>query len=224
MLVETIRITWEAETKSMITAEALQVWPELSRMTTATEELSVRECSDHQLSRAAAAGDMRAFEEIYRRHHRRVYGLCMRMTQNIAEAEDLTQDVFVHLFRKIGSFRGESAFATWLHQLTVNQVLMHFRKHKKREQTTDDGEMPDQIVKGTEHPARMQVIDKITLDNALAQLSPGYRAVFILHDIEGYEHEEIGSILGCSTGTSKSQLHKARLRLRKLLNAPVKQI
>jgi RNA polymerase sigma-70 factor (ECF subfamily) len=146
--------------------------------------------------------------------------LRMRMTNNVAEAEDLTQEVFVHLFRKIGSFRGESAFTTWLHQLTVNHVLMYFRKRKKREQTTDDGEMPNQIVKGTEHPARMQVLDKITLDNALSQLAPGYRAVFILHDIEGYEHEEIGNILGCSTGTSKSQLHKARLKLRKLLNAP----
>jgi RNA polymerase sigma-70 factor (ECF subfamily) len=209
----------------MVTAEALQVWPELSRMTTTTtEESRVRESSDYQLSRDVAVGDMRAFEEIYRRQHRRVYGLCMRMTRNVAEAEDLTQEVFVHLFRKIGSFRGESAFSTWLHQLTVNQVLMHFRKHRKREHTTDNGEMPDQIVKGTEHPARMQVIDKITLENALARLAPGYRAVFILHDIEGYEHEEIGRILGCSTGTSKSQLHKARLKLRKLLNAhaPVK--
>jgi RNA polymerase sigma-70 factor (ECF subfamily) len=97
---------------------------------------------------------------------------------------------------------------------------MHFRKNKRREQTTDDGEMPRQIVRGTEHPSRMQVIDKITLDNALARLAPGYRAVFVLHDIEGYEHEEIASILGCSAGTSKSQLHKARLKLRKLLSAP----
>ena len=188
--------------------------------TTATTEISLTESSDHKLSREVAGGDMRAFEEVYRRHHRRVYGLCMRMTQNVAEAEDLTQEVFLHLFRKIGSFRGESAFSTWLHQLTVNHVLMHFRRNKRREQTTDDGEMPRQIVRGTEHPGRMQVIDKITLDNALARLAPGYRAVFILHDIEGYEHEEIARILGCSTGTSKSQLHKARLRLRKLLNAP----
>lgn len=188
-------------------------------MPTMTES-SLAESSDHKLSRDVAGGDMRAFEEVYRRHHRRVYGLCLRMTQNVAEAEDLTQEVFVHLFRKIGSFRGESAFSTWLHQLTVNHVLMHFRKHRKREQITEDGEMPNQIVRGTEHPGRMQVIDKITLDSALARLAPGYRAVFILHDIEGYEHEEIGSILGCSTGTSKSQLHKARLKLRKLLNAP----
>lgn len=186
----------------------------------ATTQTSLTESSDYKLSRDVAGGDMRAFEEVYRRHHRRVYGLCLRMTQNVAEAEDLAQEVFVHLYRKIGSFRGESAFSTWLHQLTVNQVLMHFRKNKRREQTTEDGEMPGQTVRGTEHPGRMQVIDKITLDDALARLAPGYRAVFVLHDIEGYEHEEIASILGCSTGTSKSQLHKARLRLRKLLNPP----
>jgi RNA polymerase sigma-70 factor, ECF subfamily len=200
----------------MVTAEVLQVWPELSRM---AAETSLTESSDYKLSRDVAGGDMLAFEEVYRRHHRRVYGLCLRMTQNVAEAEDLTQEVFVHLYRKIGSFRGESAFSTWLHQLTVNQVLMHFRKRRKREQTTEDGEMPRQVARGTEHPGRMQVMDKITLDDALARLAPGYRAVFILHDIEGYEHEEIAGILGCSTGTSKSQLHKARLRLRKLLNA-----
>ena len=186
----------------------------------ATTEISLTESSDYKLSKDVAAGDMRAFEEVYRRHHRRVYGLCMRMTQNVAEAEDLTQEVFVHLFRKIGSFRGESAFSTWLHRLTVNHVLMHFRKRNGRERITEDGETPNEVVRGTEHPGRMQVVDKISLDNALAQLAPGYRAVFILHDVEGYEHEEIGRMLGCSTGTSKSQLHKARLRLRKLLSLP----
>ncbi|MDX6270748.1 MAG: polymerase sigma-70 factor, subfamily [Acidobacteriota bacterium] len=167
-----------------------------------------------------AAGDMESFEEVYRRHHRQVYRLCLRMTQNVHEAEDLTQEVFVHLFRKIGSFRGESAFTTWLHRLTVNHVLMHFRKRNGRERITEDGETPNEVVRGTEHPGRMQVVDKISLDNALARLAPGYRAVFILHDVEGYEHEEIGRMLGCSTGTSKSQLHKARLRLRKLLTLP----
>ncbi|HEX8456722.1 MAG TPA: RNA polymerase sigma factor [Pyrinomonadaceae bacterium] len=185
----------------------------------AAADTTPAERSAQQLAREAAAGDMEAFEEVYRRHQRQVYRLCLRMTQNPHEAEDLTQEVFVHLFRKIGSFRGESAFSTWLHRLTVNHVLMFFRKRNGREQTTDDGETPHEIVRGTEHPSRMQVLDKISLDNALARLAPGYRAVFILHDIEGYEHEEIGRMLGCSTGTSKSQLHKARLKLRKLLNA-----
>jgi RNA polymerase sigma-70 factor, ECF subfamily len=174
--------------------------------------------SDIDLAKRAAEGDMLAFEDLYQRHNRRVYSLCLRMTGNVAEAEDLTQEVFIQLFRKIGSFRGESAFTTWLHRLTVNQVLMHFRKRGVRlEQTTEDGEAPVQIVRGTENPLAMPVVDRIALDNAIAQLPPGYRTVFILHDIEGHEHEEIARMLGCSVGTSKSQLHKARMKLRTLL-------
>ena len=174
--------------------------------------------SDFELAQAAASGDMRSFEELYEKHHRRVYSLCLRMTQNVAEAEDLTQEAFIQLFKKIGSFRGESAFTTWLHRLTVNQVLMHFRRRNVRmEQTTDDGDVPVQIVKGTEDPSRMPVMDRIALDNAIAKLPPGYRSVFVLHDVEGHEHEEIARLLGCSVGTSKSQLHKARMKLRALL-------
>jgi RNA polymerase sigma-70 factor (ECF subfamily) len=140
------------------------------------------------------------------------------MTQNVQEAEDLTQESFIQLYRKIGSFRGDSAFTTWLHRLTVNQVLMHFRKRSvKMEKTTEEGETPVQIVKGTENPNAMPVIDRIALDNAIAQLPPGYKSVFILHDVEGHEHEEVARILGCSVGTSKSQLHKARMKLRRLL-------
>ncbi len=166
----------------------------------------------------AAIGDMQAFEELYQRHNRRVYSLCLRMTQSVSAAEDLTQEVFIQLFRKLGSFRGESAFTTWLHRLTVNQVLMHFRKRSVRmEQTTEDGETPVQVVKGTENPVRMSVVERIALDEAITQLAPGYRAVFLLHDVEGYEHEEIARMLGRSVGTSKSQLHKARKKLRHLL-------
>jgi RNA polymerase sigma-70 factor (ECF subfamily) len=174
--------------------------------------------SDHALARLAAEGDMACFEQLYTRHNRRVYSLCLRMTGNVPEAEDLAQEVFIQLFRKIGSFRGESAFTTWLHRMTVNQVLMHFRKKGVRlEQTTDDGDVPIQIVKGTEDARRMPVVDKIALDNAIAKLPPGYRTVFLLHDVEGHEHEEIAKLLGCSVGTSKSQLHKARMKLRHLL-------
>jgi RNA polymerase sigma-70 factor (ECF subfamily) len=180
--------------------------------------------SDHELAQRAAAGDMEAFEELYGRHNRRVYSLCLRMTQNASEAEDLAQEVFIQLFRKIGSFRGESAFTTWLHRLTVNQVLMHFRKRSvKLEQTTEEGETPVQIVKGTENPNQMPVVDRIALDKAIEQLPPGYRTVFTLHDIEGHEHEEIARMLGCSVGTSKSQLHKARMKLRGLLNKKKEQ-
>ena len=174
--------------------------------------------SDHALAQRAAVGDVAAFEELYARHNRRVFSLCLRMTGNTSEAEDLAQEAFIQLYRKIGSFRGESAFTTWLHRLTVNQVLMHFRKKGvKMEQTTDDGETPVQIVKGTENPNQMPVVDRIALDRAVAQLPPGYRTVFVLHDVEGHEHEEIARLLGCSVGTSKSQLHKARMKLRGLL-------
>ncbi len=180
--------------------------------------VDVTSFSDYELTQASSKGDMMAFEEVYNRHHRRVYAICLRMLKNTNEAEDLTQDVFIQLHRKIGSFRGDSAFTTWLHRLTVNQVLMHFRKRTvKFEKTTDEGETPVQIVRGSEKPSKMPVVDKIALQNAIKQLPNGYRNVFVLHDVEGFEHEEVARILGCSVGTSKSQLHKARLKLRKLL-------
>lgn len=184
-----------------------------------TVETDTRPSADDvELAHRAAEGDSVAFEEIYHRHFRRVYSLCLRMTGNPTAAEDLTQEVFTHLYRKIGSFRGESAFTTWLHRMTVNQVLMHFRKSStKNELTTDEGETPIQIVRGTENAARMPIIDRIALEKAVEQLSPGYRTVFVLHDVEGHEHEEIARMLGISAGTSKSQLHKARLRLRDLI-------
>src|SRR5258708_37054897 len=126
--------------------------------------------TDFALAQKAAEGDMNAVEDLYQRHNRRVYSLCLRMTGNVSEAEDLAQEVFIQLFRKIGSFRGESAFTTWLHRLTVNQVLMHFRKRGVRmEQTTEDGEAPIQIVKGTENPNAMPLVDRIALHNAHQQ-------------------------------------------------------
>src|ERR687894_386533 len=197
----------------MTNTEALNIWPGATPAVELAEETPRK--SDHELARLAAEGDEAAFEELYRLHHRRVYSLCLRMTQNPVEAEDLTQEVFVLLFRKIGGFRGESAFTTWLHRMTVNQVLMHFRKKKSRpEHTTEEGDAPVQIVQGTENPNAMPVVDRIALERAVAKLPPGYRAVFVLHDIEGYDHMEIARALGCSVGTSKSQLHKARMKLR----------
>jgi RNA polymerase sigma-70 factor (ECF subfamily) len=185
---------------------------------TAGSTLDLATAKDIELTKVAAQGDMGAFEEIYKRHHRRVYSICLRMLQNASEAEDLTQDVFIQLYRKISSFRGDSAFTTWLHRMTVNQVLMHFRKRTvKYEKTTEEGDTPDQIVSGTGNPHKMQIVDKIALDNAIEQLPTGYKNVFVLHDVEGFEHEEVARILGCSVGTSKSQLHKARLKLQKLL-------
>ena len=173
---------------------------------------------DLDLCRLAAQGDISAFEIIYERYHRRTYSLTLRMTGSQTEAEDLTQEVFIQLFRKIGSFRGDSAFSTWLHRLTVNQVLMYFRRRSvKNEKVSDDGEMPEQMVHGSANPNRMQVVDRIAIKNAVAQLPNGYKSVFMLHDVEGYEHEEVARRLGISIGTSKSQLHKARLKLRMLL-------
>jgi RNA polymerase sigma-70 factor (ECF subfamily) len=158
------------------------------------------------------------FEEVFRLHHRRVYSLCLRMIGNSAEAEDLTQDVFLQVFRKLGSFRGESAFTTWLHRLTVNQVLMHFRKNYViKEQLTEDGEMPGGITFARNRFNCSAVLDRLALDEAIVQLPHGYRMVFVLHDVEGLEHSEIASLLGCSIGTSKSQLHRARMRMRRLL-------
>ncbi len=176
------------------------------------------EPTDFELAQKAAGGDTEAFEEIYHRHFRRVYSLCLRMTGNPTQAEDLTQDAFLHLFDKIGTFRGDSAFTTWLHRMTVNIVLMHFRKRStKSELTTEDGETPIQIVQGTQNPNAMPIIDRIAIEKAVAQLPLGYRTVFLLHDVEGYEHEEIARMLGFAEGTSKSQLHKARLKLRGLI-------
>jgi RNA polymerase sigma-70 factor (ECF subfamily) len=130
----------------------------------------------------------------------------------------MTQDVFIQLYRKIGSFRGEAAFTTWLHRLTVNQVLMHFRKRGVRLETaTDDHDMRQVSELETNRPLPM--VDHIALEQAIAQLPTGYRTIFVLHDIEGYEHEEVAKMLGCSVGTSKSQLHKARMRLRQILRS-----
>ena len=189
-----------------------------AKESTNDEGAKADEPKDVDLARRAAAGDTGAFELLYRRHFRRVYALCLRMLGNPTQAEDLTQEVFINLFNKIGSFRGESAFTTWLHRMTVNHVLMYFRKASTRsELMTEEGETPVQIVRGTENPAAMPVVDRIALERAISQLPPGYRAVFVLHDVEGHEHEEVAKLLGVSVGTSKSQLHKARLKLRQLL-------
>ncbi|HJX91112.1 MAG TPA: RNA polymerase sigma factor [Pyrinomonadaceae bacterium] len=161
-------------------------------------------------------GDLLPFEELFKLHQRRVYAVCLRMTGNTAEAEDLLQEVFIQVFRKLGSFRGESAFTTWLHRLTVNHVLMHFRKRRSRkEQLTEDGELPEQVIKSRK--TSFPILDRIALNEAILKLAPGYRTVFVLHDVEGLQHLEIANLLGCSVGTSKSQLHKARMKMRRLL-------
>jgi RNA polymerase sigma-70 factor (ECF subfamily) len=171
---------------------------------------------------AAKNGDPDAFSKLYSLHKRRVYTLCLRMLGNVSEAEDMTQEAFLHLFRKLGSFRGESAFSTWLHRLTVNLVLMHLRKKGLNlvslEETISpsDEDAPKRDF-GSRDPMLAGSVDRVALERAVASLPPGYRMVFVLHDVEGFEHNEIATMLECSTGNSKSQLHKARLKLRELL-------
>ena len=173
--------------------------------------------------RRAQQGDAEAFEDLYRRHKGRVYSLCLRMLGNAAEADDMTQEAFLQLFRKIHTFRGESAFSTWLHRLSVNVVLMRLRRKVLPQISLDETietDEPGEGVKrepGAEDPLLVGSLDRVALDDAIEQLPPGYRMVFVLHDVEGFEHNEIAVMLGCSIGNSKSQLHKARLRLRGFL-------
>lgn len=168
----------------------------------------------------AKLGDIESFESLYRIHKRRVYSLCLRMMGNVEAAEDLTQEAFILLFRKIETFRGDSAFSTWLHRLTVNVVLMHLRKRKlpeiSLEATLEPLDEEDGLKKriAVQDLALAGSIDRVVLENAIETLPPGYRIIFVLHDIEGYEHGEIAEMLGCSIGNSKSQLHKARAKLR----------
>jgi len=176
-------------------------------------------------SQQLTEGEQQTFHELYQKYHERVYSTCLRMTQNVSESEDLTQDVFIQLFRTIGSFRGESAFTTWLHRLTVNRVLMHFRKRKRRpDQISENGELPAYIVAGTQDPKRMRIVDRILLSEVITKLPEGYRQAIILHDIQGLEHREIAERRGRSIGTSKSQLHKGRVLLRGLIGGGHQQM
>lgn len=180
----------------------------------------LRGCPELELARRVAGGDMAALGEVYRRHHVIVYTLCLRMTRNVAEAEDISQDVFVHLPRALGSFRGEAALSTWIHRVTVNRVLMHFRRAIVRyEQTTEDGAPPPEKAEGGAEASGRMSAERFALEAAIGKLPPGYRTVFVLHDVEGYEHEEVARMCGISPGTSKSQLHKARMKLRRLLKS-----
>ena len=183
--------------------------------------LAPKATSETQLIARAQRGDEEAFAALFETHKRRVYSLCLRMTGDAAEAEDLEQEAFLQLFRKISTFRGEAAFSTWLHRLVVNVVLMHLRKKGLQqvplEDTDNSQEEPVKREYGDDDRRLLGSIDRVTLARAIEQLPPGYRAVFVLHDVEGYEHNEIAQIMNCSVGNSKSQLHKARLKLREAL-------
>ena len=173
--------------------------------------------------RLAQEGDAAAFERIYRRYSRRVYGLCLRMTKNEAEAEDLTQEAFLQVFRKIHTYRGQSAFFTWFHRLSVNIVLMSPRKRKLIGiPLENDGDHEEESgarhrVPGGQDPSLNGLFDRENLKRALSQMPSGYKRMLVLHDVFGYEHHEIAAALECSVGNSKSPLHKARLRIRALV-------
>jgi RNA polymerase sigma-70 factor (ECF subfamily) len=180
--------------------------------------------SEAEAIQQAADGDALAFEYLYRLHSRRVYAVCLRIVGDTTEAEDLTQEGFLRLFRKIHTFRGESAFSTWLHRMAVNTALMHLRKKSPPvvsiEATPDPGDETTSpgIDVGAFDLSLEGAIDRINLKRCIQRLPVGYRTIFVLHDIQGYEHNEIAEILGRSVGDSKSQLHKARTRLREQLH------
>ena len=179
--------------------------------------------SDPELIARAQQGEEAAFEALFHGHKQHVYFLCLRMIKNRADAEQLTQDVFLQVFRKIHTFRGDSAFSTWLHRLSINTVLMRLRRKTVSEtplEGTHHGEEFDEPRRefGALDPSLMSSVDRMNLERAISKLSPGYRQVFELHDVQGYDHNEISAMLGMSIGNSKSQLHKARARLRRLLH------
>jgi RNA polymerase sigma-70 factor (ECF subfamily) len=187
-----------------------------------TAKQTASDSTEAEAIKQAQAGDAAAFEFLYKAHCRRIYSLCLRMIKNPAEAEDLTQQAFLQLFRKISTFRGESGFSTWLHRVTVNIVLMHIRRHKPAEIPVKDlerhssnGEGP--IEEGSSDNSMLGAIDRLNLMRAIRKLPAGYKKLFLMYHVIGYEHSEIAGLVGCSTGCSKSQVHRARKRLRRLL-------
>ncbi len=178
---------------------------------------------DAEIIQRAQKGEEKAFEAIFNTYKRKIYYLCLRMIGgNTAEAEELTQEAFMQVFRKIQSFRGESSFSTWLHRVSVNVVLMRLRKKKPIETPIDDAEECQQSERppkefGAPDVQLTGLVDRVWIERAVAKLPKGCRQVFLLHDVLGCEHNEIAAMLDYSVGNSKSQLHKARMRLRKLL-------
>jgi RNA polymerase sigma-70 factor (ECF subfamily) len=167
----------------------------------------------------AARGDRQAFERIYRKHVDRIYSLCTRMVGDRSRAEELTQDAFVRAWEKLDQFRGDSAFSTWLHRLAVNVVLNDRQTEKRRRDRHDDSiEDVDAVPLGETKSVPMPGLS-IDLERAIAKLPAGARKVFVLHDVEGFTHEEIGEMLGVTAGGCKAQLHRARMLLREALNA-----
>jgi RNA polymerase sigma-70 factor, ECF subfamily len=175
--------------------------------------------ADLALVERCRKGDLGAFEEVYRAHSRRLYGVAVRMLGNPTDAEDMLQEIFLAAHRKMDSFRGDSALGTWLYRLAVNLCLDYLRSRTGRaihltDTLDDEPAFPDSASQGL----AARAVTKMDLERALAQLPEGCRTAFVLHDVQGLEHREVGEIMGIAEGTSKSQVHKARLRLRALLS------
>jgi len=185
-----------------------------------TEVVTLPRVETHLIARAQD-GDEQAFEALYHAYERRIYLLCVRMTGDSSEAEDLTQETFLQIYRKISTFRNESAFATWLHRVAVNVVLMHHRRKRiplvpfEPADHCEEESVPREY--GAEDRTLLGLIDRMLIRRALRQLPEGRRAVFVLHDLEGYRHTEIAKLQDCSIGNSKSQLSRARWNMRELL-------
>jgi RNA polymerase sigma-70 factor (ECF subfamily) len=176
--------------------------------------------ADLELARRCQSGDATAFEELYRQHAGRLYNLVFRMSGSAQEADDLLQEVFLHAHRKLGSFRGDSSLGTWLYRLGMNHCLDYLRGRQSRmgraTDSLEDEGMPEPVAPA---PVVPTAISRMDLERAIAQLPAGCRAAFLLHDVEGFDHREVAAILGVSEGTSKSQVHKARMKLRAMLSA-----
>ncbi len=175
--------------------------------------------ADAVLVQRALSGDADAFATLFQVHKGRVYAVCLRMTNNPADADDLTQEAFIQAFRKLATFRGESALSTWLHRVAVNTALMHFRRQPRTRTSLDDSTDQESSKRefGRQDDKLKHSLDRITLIRALEALPSGYRTIFELHEIGGYGHREIAKLLRCSIGNSKSQLHKAKQRIRECL-------
>ena len=174
--------------------------------------------ADLELAARCRAGDAGAFEELYRQHARRLFSLVVRMIGSVDDAEDLLQEVFLQAYRKLSGFRGDSALGTWLYRLTMNHCLDHLRARQVRmnraTESLDEEGAEEPVAPAPLMPA---AVSRLDLERAINMLPDGAKAVFLLHDVEGFEHREIAQILGISEGTSKSQVHKARLKLRMML-------
>jgi RNA polymerase sigma-70 factor (ECF subfamily) len=204
----------------VISTTATNLFPPPLTNAVSAKEKNNRE-DERRLVQRAQRGEEQAFATLFQLHKKRVYSLCLLMTKDAAEAEDLTQEAFLQVFRSVGKFRGDSAFSTWLYRVAANTVLMKLRRRKPPTVSLDvpvSSESPAlRLDIGRTDPRLCGAIDRIALRRAMQELTEGCRKIFVLHEVEGYRHHEIAKMLDCSVGNSKSQLHRARMKMRDLL-------